>query len=126
MPPPSPLPPPRWQPCEGEKFLVPLGSVPWAPCWPGPPHVIFGHDSKRGLQRAPYATGIDTWCSGGGALTAAVLPPLDQLRRCKDFVRKLRAREPLTFEDLQIELVSVPSQQPPAPGARPLVTAACL
>lgn len=101
----------RWEAFEGDKLLTPVGAVPFVKGWRGPPHVIFGHDSKRGLQLAPHATGIDTGCVGGGRLSAAVLPPLRVLRRSKVFVRKLAAGEALTFDDLQGRIVSVPSQQ---------------
>jgi hypothetical protein len=109
------LPDGSWRAYEGEKTLTPIGAVPWAPCWRGLPHCVFGHDSKRGLQLAPHATGVDTACASGGALTALVLPPLRELRRSRSFARKLRARRPLTREDLQATLISVPSAQPPAP-----------
>lgn len=35
--------------------------------------VIYGHDSKRGLQIGQYSIGIDTGCVKGGRLTAAVI-----------------------------------------------------
>lgn len=102
-------------------FFTPIGSRAWAECWPGPAHVIFGHDSKRLLQRAPCATGVDTACASGGALSAVVLPPIGRLRRSKAFVAKLRRREPLSLEDLQGEIVSVPSQQPLPPPPPPVM-----
>ena len=38
------------------------------------PHVVvYGHDSKSGLQTHPWSKGLDSGCVGGGELTAMVL-----------------------------------------------------
>ncbi|MCJ1268731.1 hypothetical protein MMC22_008619 [Lobaria immixta] len=35
--------------------------------------VVYGHDSRRGLQLTPYTKGLDTGCVKGGRLTALVI-----------------------------------------------------
>lgn len=46
---------------------------PWARLYRSGPHVVFGHDSRHGLQLEPHATGLDTGCVYGGALSALVV-----------------------------------------------------
>lgn len=46
---------------------------PWASRYTGDTHIVFGHNSRLGLQLWPRATGIDTGCVYGGRLTALVL-----------------------------------------------------
>ncbi len=50
------------------------GGTPWAAWWKGNRFVLFGHDAVRGLQRHPYALGLDTGCVYGGQLTGVWLP----------------------------------------------------
>jgi diadenosine tetraphosphatase ApaH/serine/threonine PP2A family protein phosphatase len=49
-------------------------GVPWASRWTGPERIVFGHDAIRGLQQYPLATGLDTGCVYGRALTGLLLP----------------------------------------------------
>ena len=46
---------------------------PWASRYAGDSHIVFGHNSRVGLQLWPCASGIDTGCVYGGRLTALVL-----------------------------------------------------
>ncbi|HSU39432.1 MAG TPA: metallophosphoesterase [Polyangiaceae bacterium] len=47
---------------------------PWAARYQGPPHIVFGHNARKDPQLHPDATGLDTGCVYGGALTALVVP----------------------------------------------------
>jgi len=47
--------------------------TPWAARYSGTPHIVFGHNSRLGLQLEASATGIDTGCVYGGRLSALVL-----------------------------------------------------
>ena len=64
------------------------GVESWSVQYRGGPHVVFGHDARRGLQLRESATGLDTACVYGEALSALVvsrgapLPPPDERRAC--------------------------------------------
>lgn len=49
-------------------------GVLWGTRWKGPELVIFGHHARAGLQRHPFALGLDTGCVYGRELTACILP----------------------------------------------------
>jgi len=48
-------------------------AVPWGTLYVGPPHVVFGHDARAGLQLHAWCTGLDTGCVYGGMLTGMLL-----------------------------------------------------
>ncbi|KAL9043551.1 MAG: hypothetical protein Q9214_003266 [Letrouitia sp. 1 TL-2023] len=53
--------------------------------------VIYGHDSKRGLQLNKYSKGLDTGCVKGGQLTALLITEKEQKVhsvKCKDYSPK--------------------------------------
>jgi Calcineurin-like phosphoesterase len=61
------------------------GPTLWGQLYRGAPHVVFGHNAGRYPRLHPDATGLDTGCVYGGALTALVLdsgqappPPSDR------------------------------------------------
>lgn len=57
-----------------------LVHFPWSAKWKGPESLVFGHDAVRGMQQTELATGIDTGCVYGRALTGLVLPEGKTLR----------------------------------------------
>ena len=59
---------------EGDAPSSKPGDASWAELREEAPLVIFGHDARRGLQKFPYAIGLDTGCCYGGALTGVFLP----------------------------------------------------
>lgn len=68
----------QWRGMEGKPERG-LGT-PWAQVWDGPQHVVFGHDSKKGLQEEAFATGIDTGVVSGSYLTGLLLPGAKDLQ----------------------------------------------
>jgi hypothetical protein len=72
------------------------GSL-WGSLYSGSPHVVFGHNARQRPQLHPHATGLDTACVYGGALTALVLaegatpPPPDSRLDVMVSVRARRA-----------------------------------
>ena len=52
-----------------EGYMESDKGVQWGSLWPGPEHVYFGHAARYGLQKHPFATGLDTGCVKGRKLT---------------------------------------------------------
>jgi hypothetical protein len=70
------------------------GSL-WGSSYRGSPHIVFGHNARKVPQIHPDATGLDTACVYGGALSALVLdegcaPPPPESRL--DVLVSVRAR----------------------------------
>lgn len=68
----------------------------WGETYCGPPHVVFGHNAITGLQLHPSATGLDSGCVYGSALTALVLPkgtPVPPPRERRELLLSVPARE---------------------------------
>jgi hypothetical protein len=65
----------------------------WGSLYAGPPHVVFGHNAMREPQLHRWATGIDTACVYGGALTAMVLREGQKVPRGRD-ARDLLVSQP--------------------------------
>jgi Calcineurin-like phosphoesterase len=57
------------------------GGTLWGALYVGPPHVIFGHHARPMPQFHPWATGIDTGCVYGQALTGVLLGPGEPMPR---------------------------------------------
>ncbi len=56
--------------------------------------VLYGHDSRRGLQIEKYSKGLDTGCVRGGRLSALIIDDTATLAKpnivsvkCKDYVK---------------------------------------
>jgi len=59
---------------DGSPSSRPEDGELWGATYGGPEYVLFGHHAARGLQRHPFALGLDTGCVYGGKLTACILP----------------------------------------------------
>ncbi len=69
-------------------------DVLWGVAYGGPLHIVFGHNAQPGLQLHPFATGLDTACVYGGALTAMVLAEGQKIPRSRAARRRLLVAEP--------------------------------
>lgn len=66
----------------------------WGERWQGPTQIVFGHNALPGLQLHPFATGLDTACVYGGALTAMVLAEAEKVARGRERRRAQLVSEP--------------------------------
>lgn len=69
---------------------------PWATRYHRGPHLVFGHNSRLGLQLHPLATGLDTGCVYGGELSALVLQTGQRVPVEADARRQLLVAVPAT------------------------------
>jgi predicted phosphodiesterase len=58
---------------EGKETDHRPGKVRWANLWTGPETVVFGHDASAGLQKLPFAYGLDSGVVYGNHLTALLM-----------------------------------------------------
>ncbi len=87
------------------------GAHLWGELYKGPPHVVFGHNAAPGLQLHPWATGLDTGCVYGGALTGMLLDPGERIPSNPD------ARKRALLHVKAQRVYSVPGAPPPSePG----------
>lgn len=71
------------------------GKESWSVSYRGAPHLVFGHDARRGLQLEAWATGLDTACVYGGSLTALTLSEGERMpfpKERRDLLVSVRAR----------------------------------
>ena len=61
----------------------PNRGVAWSNLWPGPQHVYYGHDARRGFQNSSFATCLDTGCLYGGCLTGKFINKNKQIIQVK-------------------------------------------
>ncbi len=59
---------------DGTGSRRPNDGVLWGSVYGGPDFIYFGHHAAQGLQRHPFALGLDTGCVYGRRLSAFVLP----------------------------------------------------
>lgn len=57
------------------------GHASWSESYRASPHLVFGHDARRGVQLRGHATGLDSACVYGASLTALVIPGEERLPR---------------------------------------------
>lgn len=73
-----------------------FSEVTWASHYLGPPHLVFGHDARSGLQFHDSATGLDSGCVYGGWLSALVVPQGEEIppvSERRSLVVSVRARQ---------------------------------